>query len=466
MSRASFVSRVLSITLLFGVPASAIAQPAADSTRRTAPNSDLPLIPTRPLKFTTDEGTWISLDVSPDGKTIVFDLLGDLYTLPIAGGTATRITSGSGFDGQPRFSPDGKTIVFVSDRSGSENLWLVDPDGQHVRPLTRGPNNAFVSPDFTPDGQYVVVTKGTDLWLYHKDGGGGLRLTGQTTPGAQPQPGPPGGQAPNNFMGASATPDGRYIYASARTGAAGYNQMLGTTQVVMYDRATGRLERRTLNLGTGFRPQVSPDGKTVAYGSRRMAVTGLKLRDLASGDEKWLANDIQRDDIESRGSRDLLPGYAWMPDSKSLVLAHHGHIWRVDATTGQQAQIPFTAEVDQMLGDLSRFEYQVNDTTLTVRQIRGARPSPNGKQLVFTALDRLWILDLPSGKPRRLTTADEGEHSPVWSPDGKYIAYVSWTEEGGDIWRIPAAGGKAEKLTRAQAFYEDLAYSANGSPFS
>jgi Tol biopolymer transport system component/imidazolonepropionase-like amidohydrolase len=461
MSRATVVRRVLSISLTFGLATSAAAQPAADSTRRTAPNSDLPLLPTRALKFTTDEGTWMSLDVSRDGKTIVFDLLGDIYTIPITGGQATRITSGSGFDGQPRFSPDGKTIVFVSDRSGSENLWLVDPDGQHLRPLTRGPNNAFVSPAFTPDGQYIVVSKANDLWLYHRNGGNGLKLTGQTPPPQQQGPG--GGQAPSNFMGASVTPDGRYIYASARTGAAGYNQMMGTTQVVMYDRETGRLERRTLNLGTGFRPQVSPDGKTLAYGSRRMAITGLKLRDLASGDEKWIANEIQRDDIESRGSRDLLPGYAWMPDSKSLVLAHHGHIWRVDATTGQQTRIPFTAEVDQMIGELSRFEYPVNDTTLTVRQMRGARPSPNGKRLVFTALDRLWVMDLPSGTPKRLTTSDEGEHSPVWSPDGKYIAFVSWTEEGGDIWRIPAAGGKPEKLTRAQAFYEDLAYSPTGS---
>jgi len=462
MSRALVVRRVLSISLLFGATTSAVAQPTPDSTRRTAPNSDLPLIPTRPLKFTTDEGTWMSLDVSPDGKTIVFDLLGDIYTLPIAGGSATRITSGSGFDGQPRFSPDGKSIVFVSDRSGSENLWLVDPNGQHVRPLTRGPNNAFVSPDFTPDGQYVVASKGGDLWLYYKDGGNGLRLTGQT-PAQPPQGGPGGGQAPNNFMGASVSSDGRYIYAGARTGPAGYNQMMGSTQVVMYDRQTGRVDRRTQNLGTGFRPAVSPDGKWLAYGSRRMAITGLKLRDLASGDEKWLANDIQRDDIESRGSRDLLPGYAWMPDSKALVLAHHGHIWRVDATTGQQTQIPFTAEVDQMLGELARFEYSVNDTTLTVRQIRGARPSPNGKQLVFTALDRLWIMDLPSGKPKRLTTANEGEHDPVWSPDGKYIAFVSWSDEGGDIWRIPAAGGKAEKLSRASAFYDEIAYSPNGT---
>jgi Tol biopolymer transport system component/imidazolonepropionase-like amidohydrolase len=462
MSRRVHALRLaLGLALLTGSAAPALAQPSADSARRTAPNSDLPLIPTRPLKFTTDEGTWMSLDVSPDGRTIVFDLLGDIYTVPIAGGPATRITSGSGFDGQPRFSPDGKSVVFVSDRSGSENLYLVDPDGQHLRPLTRGANQAYVSPDFTPDGQYIVVSRSNDLWLYHKDGGSGLRLTGQTPPPQQGGPG--GGQAPNNFMGAAVAPDGRYIYASARTGPAGYNQMMGTTQVVMYDRQTGRLERRTLNLGTGFRPAVSPDGKWLAYGSRRMAITGLKLRELASGDERWLASEIQRDDIESRGSRDLLPGYAWTPDSKALVLAHHGHIWRVDATTGQQTRIPFTAEVDQMLGELVRFEYPVNDTTLTVRQIRDARPSPDGKRLVFSALDRLWTIDLPSGTPKRVTASDESEASPVWSPDGKYIAYVSWTEDGGDIWRVPAAGGRPEKLTRASAFYDEIAYAPSGA---
>ena len=455
---------VLSITFLFGLAGPALAQnqPAADSTRRTAPESDLPLIPTRPLKFTTDEGTWMSLDVSPDGRMIVFDLLGDIYTTPITGGSATRITSGSGFDGQPRFSPDGKRIVFVSDRSGSENLYLVDPDGKRLRPLTTGRNQAYVSPDFTPDGQYIVVSRSNDLWLYHKDGGSGLRLTGQPQPGQQ-QGGPGGGNQPSNFMGASVAPDNRYIYASARTGPAGYNQMLGTTQIVMYDRNTGRLERRTLNLGTGFRPAVSPDGKWLAYGSRRLAVTGLKLRELASGDERWLAQDIQRDDIESRGSRDLLPGYSWTPDSKALVLTHHGKMWRVDAATGQQTPIPFTAEVDQMIGDLVRFEYPVDDSTLTVRQIRGARPSPNGKRLVFSALDRLWTLDLPNGTAKRLTTGEDGEHSPVWSPDGRYIAYVSWNEEGGDIWRVPAAGGRPEKLTRQTAFYDEIAYSPNGA---
>ena len=437
------------------------AQAVGDTARRTAPESDLPLIPTRALKFTTDEGTWMSLDLSPDGRTIVFDLLGDLYTIPATGGAATRITSGSGFDGQPRFAPDGKSVVFVSDRSGSENLWLVDPDGRRVRPLTRGNAQAFVSPDFTPDGQYVVTSKGGDLWLYHVGGGNGLRLTGVTPP---PAPGGPGGgAAPSNFMGASVTPDGRYIYTGARTGPAGYNQMLGTTQVVMYDRQTGRLAPRTLNLGTAFRPAISPDGKYLAYASRQMAVTGLKLRELSSGDERWLSTDIQRDDIESRGSRDLLPGYSWTPDSKSIILSHHGKIWSLDVASARQTPIPFTAEVDQLIGDLVKFEYPINDTLLTVRQIRGPRPSPDGKRLVFSALDRLWMMDLPNGTPRRLTTSTDGEHQPVWSPDGRYIAYVTWTEEGGDIWRIPAAGGRPEKLTTQSAFYDDIMYSSTGT---
>ena len=189
------VRLALVLALLTGVTVSAVAQAGQDSTRRTAPESDLPLIPTRPLKFTTDEGTWMSLDLSPDGGTIVFDLLGDLYTIPASGGSATRITSGSGFDGQSRFSPDGRRIVFVSDRSGSENLYLVDPDGKNLRPLTRGPNQAFISPDWTPDGQYVVVSKLNDLWLFHRDGGNGLRLTGQT-PASGAGEGPGGGAAP------------------------------------------------------------------------------------------------------------------------------------------------------------------------------------------------------------------------------------------------------------------------------
>ena len=115
----------------------------------------LPMTPAKAVKFTTDEGTWLSLDVSPDGRTIVFELLGDIYTLPIDGGKATRVTSGQMFDAQPHYSPDGKSIVFVSDRSQSDNLWIMNADGTNPRPLTRENDQRFQSPTFTTDGRLL-----------------------------------------------------------------------------------------------------------------------------------------------------------------------------------------------------------------------------------------------------------------------------------------------------------------------
>src|SRR5262245_63603309 len=128
------------VAILISLPLAALGQdPKSDEPKddkKDKKAEELPLKTDKKISFTTDEGTWMSLDVSSDGRTIVFDLLGDIYTMPIGGGSATRITSGSGFDGQPRFSPDGKSIVFVSDRSGSEYLYLINPDGQRLRPLT------------------------------------------------------------------------------------------------------------------------------------------------------------------------------------------------------------------------------------------------------------------------------------------------------------------------------------------
>ncbi|HEY5418950.1 MAG TPA: amidohydrolase family protein [Gemmatimonadaceae bacterium] len=472
-------SRVLTLVLALGLssPMAGVAQQpaaAADTSKKTAPNTELPIIPTRKTAFTTDEGTWLSLDVSPDGKTIAFDVMGDLYTLPIAGGKATRITSGTGFDGQPRFSPDGKTIVFVSDRSGYENLWVIDVAGGEPRAITKDKDAQYVSPAWTPDGQYIVVSRtktgilgsNYDLVMVNKDGGTGLQLTGPGT-GDAPS-GPPNPLTPppyNNYLGADVSPDGRYIYASIKRGGFQYNQMLEDRwQLGVYDRNTGKTYLRTTNLGGGMRPAISPDGKWLAYGSRVDAGTGLRLRELASGDEIWLSRDIQRDDSESRFTRDLLPGYAWMPDSRAVVITYGGKLWRLALPNGTASAIPFSADVEINMGPLVKFEYPMNDSVLNVKQIRNARPSPDGKRLVFSALDKLWVMDLPNGRPRRLTTGTAGEHSPAWSPDGRYVAYVTWTEEGGDIWRVSMAtpNARPERLSRQTAFYEDLNYDPTG----
>jgi Tol biopolymer transport system component len=433
----------------------------------------LPLEPTRHVRFTTDEVTWMSLDVSPDGKTIVFDLLGDLYTVPITGGKATRITSGMAFDAQPRFSPDGKTIVFASDRSGAENLWLIDPDGKNPRALTRGDRNQYISPEWTPDGKYIVVSRATtdvrastyELYMYHIDGGSGIKLAGASGAGSSgPQAGP--GSPIDNYMGAAFGPDPRYIYVSVKRGGFGYNLQYPLWQVAVFDRETGQTHIRTAAWGSAMRPIVSPDGKWLVYATREDSVTSLRIRDISTGDERWLVHNVQPDDQESRYTRDNMPGSSFTPDGSALITSWDGKIKRVDIATGNVTEIPFTADVDVELGPLVTFDYKINDSTLTVRQIRNARPSPDGSRLVFTALDRLWIMDLPNGTPRRLTNMEIGEHSPVWSPDGRYVAYVTWTEEGGDIYRVRADGrgnARPERLTTERAFYDRVNYTPNGS---
>ena len=459
-------------TLLLAALTASVAVPAsAQEQKSDTTKKDLPLKTERTVKVTTDEGTWLSLDVSPDGRTIAFEMVGDIYTLPIAGGQAKRITDGLAFDVQPRFSPDGKQIVFVSDRNGSDNLWVMDADGQNPKAISKGDKTQYVSPEWTPDGKFIVVSRNSaqfapvyDLYLYHKDGGAGLKMTG-TAPAPSGPPNPFAPPPPNNYVGVAFGKDGRYLYVAARQGAGGYNQTSFGWQITVYDRETGQIFARTDALGGAMRPVISPDGKWMVYGSRADSVTSLRVRDMATGDERWLVQNVQRDDQESRFTRDLLPGSAFTPDGQALITSYGGKLWRIDVASGRSAQIPFTATVDIGLGPLSKFEYQLNDTTLTVQQVRGARPSPDGKRLAFTALDKLWVMELPRGTPRRLTSTTRGlgEHSPVWSPDGRYVAYVTWTDQGGDVMRIRADGrAQPERLTRQQAFYEQLNYAPDG----
>src|SRR5262245_18021552 len=141
--------RLAPIALLVaaGLPLEASAQaPAkADTTKKP-----LPLVATRSIDIDTDEGSWISVDVTPDGRTIVFDFLGDIYSVPIAGGEATPLTTGMAFDGQPRVSPDGKWIAFTSDRDGSENVWILNRETRETRQITRLKDKGVQSPQWTP----------------------------------------------------------------------------------------------------------------------------------------------------------------------------------------------------------------------------------------------------------------------------------------------------------------------------
>lgn len=462
-----------------------IATAQADSARptRRAPRNPmqegLPLVPTRTVTFNTKVGSWMSLDVSPDGSTLVFDLLGDIYTMPIAGGTATPLTRGMAMDAQPRFSPDGRTVAFVSDRDGGWNVWTISLDKKDTVQISRGKSNSYESPEWTPDGKYVLVTRNQKLHMFHADGGSGQRLI----------PAPPQG-TPDVLrqMGAAFGKDDRYLWYAQRRGGWIYNTAMSDYQLYMYDRSTGESSVRSFRYGSAFRPTLSPDGRWLVYGTRNVDTTSLRIRDLETGDERWLAHNVQRDDIESLATLDVYPGMSFTPDSRFLVATWNGKLWKQPVEGGAATEIPFEADVVHAMGPAVHFQYPISDSaTFIVKQIRDAVPSPDNRRLAFVALDRLYVMDMPAEsapalsagangpnasvqqaattpEPRRVTNAEMGEFQPSWSPDGQWLVYTTWSNaDGGHLYRVRADGrGRPERLTRRSAFYQDPTVSPDG----
>src|SRR5579884_2118291 len=423
----------------------------------------LPLKPSRKVEFTTDEGTWLSLDVSPDGKTIAFELLGDIYTLPIEGGEAKLIDGGMAFDSQPRFSPDGQWIAFLSDREGSENVFIMHPDGSDQKQVSKDPNSEFASPSWSPDGKYIFVSKTNfgigprEIWMYHVDGGSGIQITkSKPTPATRRQDRP-------NAMGVVASADGRYLYFAERHGDFSYNAMFPQWVIIRKDRRTGDEDTIIQQPESAFRPLVSPDGKFLLYVTRYETESGLRLRNLETGDDRWVRYPVTRDDQESLFTRDLFPGYAFLPGAREIVYNQDGKIRRLNLETGAEQVIPFTAKVSQDLGPKLDFPQKEPTGPVKVRLIMDPVQSPDGKRLAFSAMTHLYTLDLPSGKPQRLTASNSTEFQPAWSHDGKWIAYVSWGAGGGELWKVPSTGGTPQQLSKSLAVYSNPVFSPDGS---
>ena len=366
-------------------------EPADQAGGRAAPAA-LVLDKGETITFSTDEGTWMSLDVSPDGKLIAFDMLGDIYTMPIEGGAATRIVGGMSFESQPKFSPDGKTIAFLSDRSGVENLWIANVDGSNPRAVTKDrqtndrPQN-MCSPSWTSDGQYLLVSKSRPpdrtygVFLYDKDGGTGVRVGSAPPPPPAPDDnsGPP--RPSPNRLGAVASPDGRYVYYGQRMGTFSYNVHFPLWQIIRFDRETGDTAPITNAQGSAMRPVLSPDGTLLVFATRFETQTGLRVRNLETGDERWLIYPVTRDDQESAASRDTMPGYAFMPDGKSLVVPIDGKIQRVDLASGKGTVIPFSAKVEAGIAPRLLFENKIDDgPSVRAKLVRWPTLSPDGKR--------------------------------------------------------------------------------------
>ena len=460
---------LVAASLLFAPLPAAGQKSGTEADKQKEEKKPLPLEPERKVEFTTTEGTWMSLDVSPDGNTLIFDLLGDLYTIPAEGGKAVRVTEGMGFDSQPRYSPDGKWITFVSDRGGSYNLWIAKADGSDAKQLSKEQQAEFISPEWTVDGNFVIVSKatpasgGADLWMYHKDGGSGLKISkgGPARGGGGDGPPPQG----PSYFGAAVSSDGKYIYFARQAPRGGGSPTVRDCQIIRRTVEDGEDDPITFEFGNAFRPAISPDGSKLVYGSRYENKTGLRLLDLNTGEEKWLKYPVQRDEQESRPTRDLLPGYAFTPDGGAIIAAYGGTFNRIDIGSGNETRIPFSADVSLDIGPNLYVKHKFDEGPVRARLAQEPAVAPDGKSIAFSALAAVYTMEIPGGKPARLTSKENArEFQPSYSPDGNWIAFVTWTTRGGEIWKTRSDGsGAPVRLTKVPAFYRDPVWSPDGT---
>ena len=412
----------------------------------------LPLKATRAMPLKTSEGTWTSVDVHPDGSKIIFDLMGDLYTIPITGGKATQITKGIAYDNHPRYSPDGKSIIFISDRNGAENLWIFDGKTKDSIALTDEKNQNFPSACFTPDGEYIVYSKGRrniKLYMVHRKGGGGTAIIDQPIS--------------LKIIDPAVSPDGKVVYFSKRTSAWNYNAMLPQYSIGMYDFKTGKMTTIASRYGSAFTPTLSKDGKWLVYGSRYEDKTGIIKRNLLTGEETWLAYPVQRDEQESIAPMGVLPAMAFTPDSRNLIISYGGKINKIDIETGTQTEIPYQIDGFLEMAPEVIFNYPIKDTNAHLAtQIREPVPSPDGKKLAFTVLNRLYVMDYPSGTPIKLTNNNFTEATPIWHPNGKDIYFVTWNSQGGSIQKVNIETKIVTLLTTEKGMYQNIAIEPNG----
>jgi Tol biopolymer transport system component len=422
-----------------------------------------PLGPSSTLEFTTDEGTWMNLDVHPDGGQVIFDLLGDLYVVSIDGGKATRLTSGAAIDIHPRFSPDGSQVLFTSDRGSNSNAWTAKFDGEELsdyKVVTEQTGNMVNGGDWMADGEWVLARKRVtdtssigiaELWMYHKDGGSGIQLIADK------------GEV-DSF---STSADGRYIYLGTSGGFSYDRNPHGPVwSVTRYDRKTGEKRPVTGGNGSAAAPALSPDGQSIAFVRRVGVQSTLWIHDLNDGSERQIWDGLDRDQIEGFGTNYIYPGYDWTPDGQSLVIWAGGKINRV-ATDGSGASvIPFEADVSLRFREPLRSARDPAPDAIQAKLIRWPVISPDGNTLVFNAFGHLYYKSLPDGSSQRVTDGDDFEFAPTFSPDGGQLAFTTWNDAaGGKLRTISMRRGKpgsASTIFESPTQLVNPAYSGDG----
>lgn len=447
----------LFLVILFCATLSTLAQ------EKTKWDVTKPALPYSEIKIETDEGTWMNVDVSPDGKQIVFDLLGDIYLMAITGGDAKLISGGHAFEVQPRFSPDGKKISFTSDRGGADNIWMMNTDGSDATQITKEDFRLVNNAVWSLDGEYIICKRhftsrrslgAGEIWMYHTSGGKGIQLTKRKND--QQDVGEPW-----------LSPDGKYVYFSEDMypgGAFQYNKDPNNQIYVIkrYSLEDGKTETVTGGSGGAIRPVISHNGELMAFVKRIREKSVLYLHDLKSGKEWPIYSQLSQDQQETWAVFGAFTGFNWTPDDKHIIVWAKGKVRKIEVSSGESNIIPFKAAANHKIVNALRFRNEAAPDQFTAKAIRHAVTSPNGELLVFNAAGYLWKKQLPDGKPTRLTNGEDLEFDPSFSKDGSKVLFVTWNDENMgaiQLLDLTKSNAQPQKLSSEKGIYRTPTFS-------
>ena len=417
------------------------------------------------FNLNTDEGTWMNLDISPDGKTIVFDMLGDIYTMPVTGGKAKALRTGLAFEVQPRYSPDGTYISFTSDAGGGNNIWVMTADGQNAKAITKEKYRLLNNAVWTPDGKSLVARKhytsersvgAGEMWQYPLVGSAGLQITKRKND-------------QQDVNDPSISPDGRYLYYAEDMYPGGffqYNKDPNSQIYVIkqYDFTTGKTKTITGGPGGAARPIISRDGKNLAFVKRIREQTVLYIHDLATGEEKPIYFDLDKDQQEAWAVFGVYPYFSWMPNNRDLVFWSAGKIHSINIDSKVIKNIPFEIDTSIKLTETHQVKRKAFTENFSSKMIKDVKTSPNGNTIIFTSLGHIYKKTLPNGIPTRISNLSDFEADPSFSPDGKSVLFVTWNDENlGAIYSIKLDGSGLKKLTKQKGIYRTPIYDGSGS---
>ncbi|MFK8012811.1 MAG: amidohydrolase family protein [Marinicellaceae bacterium] len=421
-----------------------------------------------PGEFTTAEintntGTWMNLDLSPDGETIVFDMLGDIYTMPVTGGTATNITNSIAWDMQPRFSPDSNSIAFTTDQGGGDNIWTMAPDGTDHKQVTKESFRLLNGAAWSNDGEYIIARKhftgmrsigSGEIWMYHKSGGGGVQLNKR--PNEQKDLGEP-----------IFTPDGKYVLYSRDATPGRYFEYSKDSNNQIYnieaiDLETGEIDVWVSGPGGAVRPTPSPDGKSLAFVRRVRNDSTLFIQNRESGQLTPIYSLLERDMQETWAIHGVYPSFAWTPDGKEIIFYAKGKFHKINVSTKEVANIPFQVNDSRKISKAVTVKIDPMPKEFDAKMLRWLHKSADGKMAVFQSLGYIYTVQLPNGKPKRLTRQkSEFEQYPKFAPDGKSIVYTTWNDNELGTVKISNLKGKSETITKKPGHYINASLSTD-----